>query len=79
MTPVIKAVLALAALCLTVAVGVSSAHNSRALRHYYRFLYAGRNEMYDEALEEYKYLPAKFCSLRWRKQMSWRWLSLPLV
>ena len=59
MTPVIKAVLALAALCLTVAVGVSSAHNSRALRHYYRFLYAGRNEMYDEALEEYKYLPAK--------------------
>ena len=59
MTPVIKAVLSLAALCLTVAVGVSSAHNSRALRHYYRFLYAGRNEMYDEALEEYKYLPAK--------------------
>lgn len=62
MTSVVKAVLALAALCLTVAVGVSSAHNSRALRHYYRFLYAGRNEKYDEALEEYKYLPEKWRS-----------------
>lgn len=59
MTTVVKTVLALAALCLTVAVGVSSAHGKRALRHYYRFLYAGRNEMYDEALEEYKYLPEK--------------------
>ena len=59
MTTVVKTVLALAALCLTVAVGVSSAHGKRALRHYYRFLYAGRKEMYDEALEEYKYLPEK--------------------
>ena len=57
MTPVVKAVLALGALCFTMLLGTSSVPSRRARTHYYRLLHAGRNEMHEHVVVEYHKLP----------------------
>lgn len=58
MTPVVKAVLALSALCFAVAIGSLAAHHARADKHYYRLVHAGRNENHELVVSEYHKLPA---------------------
>lgn len=60
MTPVVKTVLALTALCFAVAVGTSAAHHARAEKHYYRLVNAGRTENHEIVVSEYHKLPASF-------------------
>ena len=62
MTPIVKTVLALGALCLTVVFGTSFAHTTRTTRHFYRLLYAARNDMPEQVVAEYHHLPRNFRS-----------------
>ena len=57
MTPVVKAVLALAALCVMLTVGTCAAHHVRADKHYYRLLHAARNERPEQVVAEFHCLP----------------------
>ena len=57
MTPVVKIVLALGGLCLAIVFGLSYVHNARADKHYYRLMYAARNEMPEQVISEYHHLP----------------------
>lgn len=57
MTPVVKAVLALGALCLALLLGTVFVPSRRAQIHYYRLLHAGRNEMHEHVVAEYHKLP----------------------
>lgn len=57
MTSVVKSVLALGILCLAIVLGTSHVHSRRADRHVYRLLHYGRNEMYEDVVEEYHHLP----------------------
>ena len=58
MTPVVKIVLALGGLCLAIVLGLSHVHKARADKHYYRLMYAARNEMHEQVVYEYHHLPA---------------------
>ncbi len=58
MTPVVKIVLALGGLCLAILLGLSHVHKARADKHYYRLMYAARNEMPEQVVSEYHHLPA---------------------
>ncbi len=60
MTPIIRIVLALGALCLSVVVGASFAHTSRTSKHYYHFLYAAKNDKPGEVVQEYHRLPREY-------------------
>ena len=60
MTPVVKSVLALAALCVMLLAGTSAAHHVRADKHYYRLLYAARNDNPEQVVTEYRCLPRAF-------------------
>lgn len=59
MTPVVKVVLALGALCFTLLLGTTFVPSRRAQIHYYRLLHAGRNEMFGRVVEEYHKLSGK--------------------
>ncbi len=60
MTPTLKTVLALLALCMSVVVGTSFAHTTRTSRHYYRLLHAARNGNPDIVVSEYLSLPRDY-------------------
>ena len=57
MTPVIKIVLAFGGLCLAIVLGISHVHKARADKHYYRLMYAARNDMPERVISEYHHLP----------------------
>ena len=60
MTPVVKSVLALAALCVMLLAGTSAAHHVRADTHYCRLLHAARNDRPEQVVSEYRCLPRSF-------------------
>ena len=60
MTPVIKAVLALGALCLALVLGTSFVPSRRAQAHYHHLVYSARNGMPEQVVAEYHKLPGKF-------------------
>lgn len=59
MTPIRKLVLFFLALCLVCIASVSGAHSARALKHFHRLIYAGRNENYNSVIAEYNRLPIR--------------------
>ena len=59
MTPIVKVVLALGALCFALVLGTSFVPSRRAQMHYYRLLYAGQNKMSEQVVAEYHRLPGR--------------------
>ncbi|MBR4258090.1 MAG: hypothetical protein IKQ17_03575 [Kiritimatiellae bacterium] len=60
MTPVVKVVLALGALCFALVIGTSFVSSRRARTHYNHLMYAARNGMPEQVVAEYHRLPGKF-------------------
>lgn len=59
MTPVVKTVLALGVLCFSLVLGTLFVPSRRAQVHYHHLVYAARNEMPEQVVEEYHKLPEK--------------------
>ena len=57
MTPIVKAVLALGALCFYLLLGTSFVPSRRAQAHYHQLMYAARNGMPERVVAEYHKLP----------------------
>lgn len=57
MTPIRKIVLALAGVCLALALGTSCVHSARARLHYNRLCRYGGNDMHEGVISEYHKLP----------------------
>ena len=57
MTPIVRIVLALGALCLAIVLGPSFVHTERTNRHYYRFMYAVQNNKPEQVVVEFHHLP----------------------
>lgn len=59
MTPIVRIVLALGALCLAILLGSSFVHTVRTNKHYYRLMYAAQNNMPEQVVSEYHRLPQR--------------------